>query len=350
MDNEKLNNEELEATEETAEVVEETTEAVEEVTEEAVEEAAVEEVAEEVVEEAAEVTEEDAEVVEAEADAVEEVAEEDAETSEEAAVDIVQIWQCPKCETVCDDAVCSVCGEQCELIEIEATAGEITEGPRKNIAAIAGGIAAVVIALVAILWYAGVINPYEIGYVDVTGTTLADVADQSGYSISEYKKVNGLSWLMPKSTNENAVKNNVKVKTIIAQSGMTFEDFKEYYGWGDNVTENATVGKALGETKLSVILGVKDMEEEMANQTLSAFKEFYGFGDDVTLDTLYKDVRVAIDKKTRDNRIEQEKEAEKAEEEASEDDGADVETKDADAEPEEEEPAEEPEAEEEAAE
>lgn len=319
MDNEKLNNEET--VEEVVEETVETEEAVEEtVAEETVEEEAVEETVEEIVDEPAEISE-----------AVEEIAEEEA-------VNIVQIWQCPKCETICDDSVCTVCGEQCELIEIEATAGEIDDAPRKNIGAIIGGAVAAVIVLVAALWYFGVINPYEIGYVDVSGVTLEDLADQSGYSLKEYKKVNGLSWLMPKSTNENAVKNNVKVKTTIAQTGMTFEDFKEYYGWGDNITENSTVGKALGETKLEIILGVKGAEKDVAEKTLASFKEFYGFGDDVTVDTLYKDVRVAIDKKTRETRIEQEKEAEKAEDDAT------VETKDAEEEPEEE-PAEEKEAE-----
>ncbi len=328
MDNEKLNNEEA-----VEEVVDET------VTEETVEEIAEEEIVEEIIDGIAE-TEETVEEV------AEDTAEEDAETAEEDAVSIVQIWQCPKCETVCDDSVCTVCGEQCELIEIEATAGEITEGPRKNIGAIIGGAVAAVIVLVAALWYFGVINPYEIGYVDVSGVTLEELADQSGYSLKEYKKVNGLSWLMPKSTNENAVKNNVKVKTTIAQSGMAFEDFKEYYGWGDNITENSTVGKALGETKLEIILGVKGAEEDVAEKTLASFKEFYGFGDDVTIDTLYKDVRVAIDKKTRETRIEQEKQAEEAEKNSDEAEGDEesVETKDAEEEPEEA-PAEEKEAE-----
>ena len=102
---------------------------------------------------------------------VEEVSEEDAETVEDEAVTIVQIWQCPKCETVCDEEICSACGEQCELIEIEATAGEITEGPRKNIGAIIGGAVAAVVVLVAALWYFGVINPYEKGYIDRVLTT-----------------------------------------------------------------------------------------------------------------------------------------------------------------------------------
>lgn len=291
MDNEKLTNEELETTETTEEVVEEA------VAEEVVEET---EVAEETGEVAEEVSEDDAE-------------EEAEEVSEEAEVTIVQIWQCPDCETICDESVCNVCGAECELVEIEATAGEITEGPRKNLGAIIGAAVAAVVVILAALWYFGVINPYEIGYVDVTGTTLKDVADQSGLSIKEYKKINGLSWFMSKYTNENAVTNNVKVKTVIANSGMKFEEFKDHYGWNDSITENSTVGEALGETKLEVILGVKDVEKEIATQTINSFKEFYGFGEEVTLDTLYKDVRVAIDKKTKEARIEQEKAAKEAE-------------------------------------
>ena len=324
MDNEKLNNEET--VEEVVEETVETEEAVEEtVAEETVEEESVEETVEEIVDEPAEISE-----------AVEEIAEEEA-------VNIVQIWQCPKCETICDDSVCTVCGEQCELIEIEATAGEIDDAPRKNIGAIIGGAVAAVIVLVAALWYFGVINPYEIGYVDVSGVTLEDLADQSGYSLKEFKKINGLSWLMPKSTNENAVSNNIKVKTMIKNNrNMNFEDLKEYFEWGDNITENSTMGKARGETKLSIMLGIKGMEEDVANQTFAAFKKDYGFGDDVTLDTLYKDVRVEMDKKRRETRLEQEKEAEKEAEKAEDD--ATVETKDAEEEPEEA-PAEEKEAE-----
>ncbi len=333
MDNEKLNNEVEEAVEEVVEetVIEETVE-----TEETVEET-VEETAEDVAEE------ETVEEIADEPTEAEDATEEDTETTEEPEVTIVQIWQCPECETVCDDEVCSVCGAECELIEIEATAGEITEGPRKNIGKIIGGAVAVVLVAIVALWYFGVINPYEIGYVDVSGVTLEELADQSGFSLKEYKKVNGLSWLMPKSTNENAVKNNIKVKTTIAQSGMTFEDFKEYYGWDDKITENSTVGEALGETKLEIILGVKGTEKEIAEQTLASFKEFYGFGDEVTLDTLYKDVRVAIDKKTRETRLEQEKAAKEAEKEADKEgksDEAKVETKDAETSPETEEKAE----------
>lgn len=329
MDNEKLNNEET-----VEEVTEETVEAVE--TEEVAEEAVVEEVAEE---SAAEETEEE----------VEEVSEEDAETVEDEAVTIVQIWQCPKCETVCDEEICSACGEQCELIEIEATAGEITEGPRKNIGAIIGGAVAAVVVLVAALWYFGVINPYEKGYIDTTGETLEQLADKRGYTVNEFKKMYSLPWLMPKSTNANAVDNNIPVSYLIEQQNkqsemyasmygqeyvpITIESFRAEMGLSEKITEKSPIGKVRGELNLRSLLNLTNVDEETAKQEFDKYKKENGLGEDVTLDTLYKDVRVAIDKKTREKRIEQEKEAEKADEEPEEDSDADVETKDAETEP-----------------
>lgn len=198
-----------------------------------------------------------------------------------------------------------------EIAELEALDG-VSPNNSGKLAAIVGGFIAVILVVVAILWYFGIINPYERGYVDISGVTLEELANQEGYSLKEYKKTYGLPFLMPKSTNENAVRNNAKLGATVAQSGMKFEDFKEYYGWGDNITEESTVGEALGETKLSVIIGAGEMDEESAQEVLASFKEYYGLGDDITSDTLYKDVREILDRKARDQRIEEEKAAEKA--------------------------------------
>ncbi len=260
MDNENLNNEELETVEEAVEVAEEI---VEEVTEEA------ESVETEVEAEAAE------EAVQTEAE--EEIAEEYPE-------------------------------EYSDEVLAKSNGGKI--------AAIVGGAVVVVLAIVAALWYFGVINPYERGYVDVSGVTLEELAEQSGYTVSEFKKANGLPMLMPKSTHENAVQNNVKLKSAIVNSGMTFEDFKAHYGWGDNITENSTVGEALGEAKLSVMLGLGEVDEETAKSTLDEFKKYYELGDDVTLDTPYKEIRTHMDEKAREMNIKEKEEAEKAAEEA----------------------------------
>lgn len=287
MDNEKLNNEELETAETTEGAAENPAEVAEEVTEEA------------------------AEVVEDSTEEAEEVTEEAAEDSEEAAE-----------LAVLDGADGS---------EIEIT-DEYLEPPKSKgkVCAIICGIAAVVIVAVGILFYTGVINPFEKGYIDISGVTLADLADESGYSIREYKKMNGLPWYMSKSTNENAVKNNIKIKATLAQSGGEFKELKEYYGWDDSITEDTTVGEALGATKLSVILGVSEMDKETANQALDSVKEIYGLGDDVTLDTLYGDVRETIDTKTKENRLKEEQKSDNkdSDKEQKNSDSGDKESKD----------------------
>ncbi len=268
MDNEKLNNEEI-----VEEEVTETTEAV------------VEEAATETVKEAAETIEETV----AETD---EVIEEIVEATEESVIEIAD--------------------------EVEAV--PVVEDAKKGlslggiIAIVAGGAVILAAVVAYMLLYFGVINPWEKDYVDTTGVTLEELADQSGYSLREYKKKNGLPFLMPKSTFENAVNNSIKLKVIIAQSDKTLEDWKEHYGWDDSVTEETTVGEAIGKAKLSVIVGSEEYVE--------IIKQIYELPDTVTGDTLYGEVRNQIDRKTVEMKKEQEeqaaKESENAEEEAPE--------------------------------
>ena len=230
--------------------------------------------------------------------------------------------------------------EVVEEITEEAVEGSVTEEESENtqytevssieepvkqssgkVLAIVGAVVALVVVVVAGLWYFGVINPYEKGYVDVSGKNIAQAADESGYTLSEYKKMNGLPFVMSKYTNENAASNSVKLKNIIERSGSSLDDFKKQYGWDDSITEDTTVGEALGATKLSVLLGADSADEETAKQILEQFKEYYEFDENVTLDTLYKDVRNIMDEKSRQARIEEEKkqEEDKQEEKSADD-------------------------------
>ena len=225
--------------------------------------------------------------------AAEEVVEEI--TAEEVAVEEIAV------EPADDDHITEADVAQVDLEELAQGA------TGTKAAVIAGGIAAIVLAIVALLFSTGIVNIYEWGYVDTTGVTLKELADKSGYSLSEYKKANKLPAMMHSSTFENAVNNNVKLGAIVAQSGMPLDEFKKYYGWGDDVTEKTKVGEALGKTKLSMMVG---------EESLDAFKEYYGFGDEVTVDTTYAEVRKVMDTKAKEERIKKEKEAKKAEEEA----------------------------------
>ena len=163
---------------------------------------------------------------------------------------------------------------------------------------IAGGVIVIAALVAYMLFYFGVINPWEKGYVDTTGVTLQELADKSGYSLSEYKKVNGLPKMMPKSTFENAVNNSVKLKYIISKGDKTIEEWREHYGWDESVTEETTIGDAMAKTKLSVIIGGDDY--------VDIIKGIYGLPDDVTGDTLYGEVRTLIDQKTVEMKKEQE--------------------------------------------
>lgn len=267
--------------------------------------------------------EEELEVTEPIEEANESVSEEVAEDTAEAAAEVS--------ENAAEGE--SLMNEFGENGEISAEMIAIPQsGNAAKVVAVVCGVIVILLVAVAAIWNTGIVNPYEKGYIDISGVTLKDLADSNGFSVSEYKKMNGLPWLMPKSTNENAVKNYVTIEASLAQSGTDFKSLKEYYGWDDSITEKTTVGKALGETKLSIILGVKDMDEDTANQTLDALKEFYGFGDEVTLDTLYKDVRQRIDEKTKEKRLEQEQEEAEKNEDAEKSDDAEDKADDTDAE------------------
>ncbi len=269
MDNEKLNNEEeLETAEEiTTETVEETY----------AEETYAEETAETTdIETVEEVTEETAEAEEADAEAIEAA---DAEGTEEVAM---------------------------------------TKKKTSVIVAIAAGVVVLLGVIFLLIMNLGIFNPYEIGYVDVTGETVADEADKTGYSFKEFKDLYDLPFFLPSTTNINAAGNHIPVKAAMKLSGATLEEVKEQRGYGDDVTENTSIGKATGDLTLAVVLGLAEADKETAEETFAQVKEHYGLGDDVTLETLYKDVRVQIDTKTKEDYLKQQEEAAKQEAEAEE--------------------------------
>lgn len=315
MDNEKMNNnEELEAVEET--------------TEEVVEEIAKEEDVEEV---------------------IEEVVEGEEETTENKT--IIERWQCTDCEAINETEECTVCGGKCELIEIEEI---IVEGENANEIidekivlsdrakkGIATGVAVVVCLLIAyiILSLTGVINVYEKNiftgteYIDTTGRTLEQAAEEEGYTVSEYKKMYDLPMFMHKSTNENAAMNSIPIRYLIdlenesieaqrkrAESmkayGMeynpddykkiTIEDFRKRYDLSKKITEKSTLGEAQSEMKLLYVFNLADMSEEEQEAELAYQKAYYGLDKKVTVNTKYKEVRKAMDEVKRQERIDPE--------------------------------------------
>lgn len=191
---------------------------------------------------------------------------------------------------------------------------EITAPEKKK--SNAGIIALIVVLIVAILGVGGFCvfkyltrNPYNnMGYINVSGRTIQDVADAAGMSLDEFLADYGLPADMPADTEEAAAFYNIPVSKIAEMYGMDMATIKEMLGLGDDVTDDTTWGEAEGKAPLSKYVGESNLE---------SFKEQYELGDDVTGDTLWGEVRNIVDQKT----LELEKAAEEAEADADATDG-----------------------------
>lgn len=161
---------------------------------------------------------------------------------------------------------------------------------RKSSATIAVAVAVLVVGIVVsiLLFYNGIVNPYEGDYVDVTGRTAADLAKEKGMSFGDFLKEYGLPDDMPKQTSERAVYYNIPVGKIVEKSKNvgTFKELKEQMGWDDTVTPETTIGEALDKTRLSNYVG---------DEQLDRFKSLYELPDEVTGETLYGEVRNSVD-------------------------------------------------------
>lgn len=287
MNDEKNLNEEL--NEEAQPTVEEVNEAAEEATEEVVEVPTEETVNETVEEVPAETTVEEAETEEAEeikADAIE--------------VEAVEVSDDENSEPV--------------VTEFDWTPSQPAK--KKNnlpiilIAAIIVVVAAIVV--LAIKFGPSMFNKYNrLGYVDVSGRTVEQVADEQGMDLDEFLEQFNLPEDMPGNTTESAAYNCIPVSTMVTMYGMEFDTMKEFLQFPDTVTEDTPWGEAIGEVTLGNYVGEDNLAE---------FKETYGLGDDVTVDTLWKEVRQTVDETSRQQRIESEKAEAEADKNADKED------------------------------
>lgn len=174
----------------------------------------------------------------------------------------------------------------------------------------AGKVVAIIVVIVAILAAAGfgvfkylTRNPYnEMGYVNVSGRTVEEVATSVGMTLDEFLADYGLPADMPADTEEAAAFYNIPVSKIAEMYGMDMATIKEMLGLGDDITENTPWGEAEGKSPLKKYVGEENLE---------SFKAEYGLGEDVTGDTLWGEVRNIVDQKTLEKQ-QSEKETENA--------------------------------------
>ncbi len=225
-------------------------EIVEETTEEIVEEA------EETVEEAAETTEE---VVEEAPDAVEEAAE--------------------------------------ALEATEEIPEEVKKGSKTG--AIIAVIVAVVIIALAVATSMMDFNKYnKMGYVDISGKTIQDIADAQGVTLAEFLEAYHLPADMPGDTIEAAAYYTIPTGIVAEMNGLDFETLKSMLKLPEDATAETPWGEAEGGILLADYIGGADK--------VDAFKAQYGFGDEVTAETPWRELRNTVDTITLEQRNAQE--------------------------------------------
>ena len=211
--------------------------------------------------------------------------------------------------------------ENKNLENLEEVVEEVTEEVIVEKKSKSGVVVAIVLALAivaaACVWFFMPKNPYnKMGYVDISGKTVQDLADQMGVPLADFLAQYELPEDMPADTTESAAYYNIPVKIMAQMFGMDYATMKETLHFPEEVTEDTTWGEAEGMVLLKDYVG---------EENLDSFKEQYGFGDEVTLETQWKEVRTAVDTAQMEARIEQEKAALEAEKLAAEDEGMEVE-------------------------
>lgn len=249
---------------------------------------------EETVEEAVEET---AEAVEEAVEAVEEAVEETAKAAEEASEGVEYAAE----ETF--EPVAETIGVFEEPIE------EPKKVSKKGI--IIATIVAVVIIAAAVVTSLIDFNPYNrLGYVDISGKTIQDIADAQGVSLEEFLENYKLPKDMPGNTTEAAAYYTIPAGIIAKMNGLDFETLKTVLKLPENATEDTPWGEAEGGISVADYIGGEDK--------LPAFKEKYGLGDDVTGSTTWAEIRHQVDLVTKKEREEKEAANEGAEETSQE--------------------------------
>lgn len=178
-----------------------------------------------------------------------------------------------------------------EVVLTEEIPEEIKKGSKT------GAIIAVAVALVIVV--AAVVtstldfNKYnKMGYVDISGKTIQDIADAQGVTLSEFLETYELPSDMPGNTTEAAAYYTIPAGIIAEMNGLDFETLKAMLKLPDDVTEDTPWGEAEGGILLADYIGGEDKVE--------AFKEQYGFGDEVTSETTWGEIRNQVDTVTKE--------------------------------------------------
>ena len=180
-----------------------------------------------------------------------------------------------------------------ETVETEEVVEEaieaIEESPKgSKIGAIIAIVVAVVIVALAVVTSMMSFNKYnKLGYVDISGKTVQDIADAQGITLAEFLEAYSLPEDMPGDTTEANAYYSIPTGVIAEMNDLDFATLKSMLKFQDDVTEDTPQGIAEGGILLADYIGGADK--------VDAFKQQYGFGDEVTAETPWGELRNTVD-------------------------------------------------------
>ncbi|MBQ8001861.1 MAG: hypothetical protein IJ297_00240 [Clostridia bacterium] len=154
-------------------------------------------------------------------------------------------------------------------------------------------LAALVIAALVIFAgfkvYKAVYNPYNhMGYYNISGMTLEDVAEMNDMTVEEIIAELNLPKDIKADTYYDVIEYLVPVSTMAEMYGADVETIKSAFQLGDHITADSTWGEALDSMPLSVYFG--------DDEVLAEVIEEYNLGDNITGETLWGEIRPTINK------------------------------------------------------
>ncbi len=130
-------------------------------------------------------------------------------------------------------------------------------------------------------------NKYnEEPYINIYNMTIGEIAENMDIDFEEFKAFYGLPQDMPADTNETAAYYNITLENYIATDVISIDEALKML---EDIGISATK-----DTPYKDIENQITVKEWIGNGTIEDFRERYGFGEDITEDTLYSSVNTEV--------------------------------------------------------
>lgn len=167
---------------------------------------------------------------------------------------------------------------------------EKVNGNKLKILLILAAVAIVCIIAVCFLLFhgEGKKNKYnDMGYVNISGKTVGEVASEAGMSFEDFLKEYELPEDMPPDTDEAAAYYMMPVYRVAEMANSDFETYRRVFKFDEDVMPETPFGEAMDNITLADMVGEDNVD---------VYINKYDLGNGVTGSTKWGDVRRKIDK------------------------------------------------------